>query len=100
MRALRVAGALAERAAAGGRGALPADPARPLSRWRVAQLSLTTLAQAVHGDWTLAHLHACLPRLARFLGATPRRRPQQAATVQTWLDAHPGRATASQQIAA
>ena len=100
VRALLVAWALAERAAAGVRGALPADPARPLSLWRVAQLSLTTLAQAVHGDWTRAHLHACLPRLARFLGDTPRRRPQQAATVQTWLDAHPGLATASQQIAA
>ena len=54
----------------------------------------------MRGDWTLAHLRACLPRLARFLGDTPRRRAQQAATVRIWLDTHPGRSTAPQQVAA
>jgi Transposase DDE domain len=100
VRALLVAWALAERMAAGLRAALPADPARPVSGWRLAQVSLATLAQAVRGHWTVAHLRACLPRLARFLTDAPRRRAQQAATVRAWLDAHPGRATAPEAVAA
>jgi len=104
VRALLVAWALQERLAATTQTALavlrPADPARPESLWRVAQVSLITLAQAVRGRWTLAHLHACLPRLARFLCDTPRRRPQQAATVRNWLEAHPGRAPVPEEVAA
>jgi Transposase DDE domain len=101
VRALLVAWALQERVAATVQAALAApDPARPVSLWRVAHLSLATLAQAVRGHWTLAHLHACLPRLARYLRDTPRRRPQQAATVRAWLDAHPSRATVLEAVAA
>lgn len=100
VRALLVAWARQERVAAAARAALPVDPARPLSLWRVAHLSLVTLATAVRGAWTLARLHACLPRLARFLGDTPRRRPQQAATGRAWLETHPGRTAAAHQVAA
>jgi hypothetical protein len=100
VRALLVAWALQERLAAALRAALPPDPARPPSLWRVAQLSLATLAQAARGAWTLARLHACLPRLARFLGDAPRRRPQQAAAVRAWLAAHPDVSTAPVQAAA
>jgi hypothetical protein len=97
VRAVLVAWALQERLAARVQAVLatvrPTDPARPVSLWRVAQISLTTLAQTVRGTWTVAHLEACLPRLARFLRDTPRQRPQQAADVRDWLVAHPGRAS-------
>jgi hypothetical protein len=96
VRAVLVAWALQERLAARVQAVLatvtPPDPARPVSRWRVAHISLTTVAQTVRGSWTVAHLMACLPRLARFLCDTPRRRQQQATTVRDWLVAHPGRA--------
>jgi len=100
VRALLVAWALQERVAAGLRDAWPADPARPVSGWRVAQVSLTSLAQMVRGAWTLAHLRACLPRLARFLTDAPRRRAQQAATVCAWLVAPPDPSAVPQAVAA
>lgn len=104
VRAVLVAWALAERLAATVQAALVAvaatDPARPMSLWRVAHLSLSTLAQAVRGGWTLAQLVACLPRLARFLHDTPRCRTQQAASVRAWLATHPGRATSPEAVAA
>lgn len=96
VRAVLVAWALQERLAGRLQVALatvtPSDPARPVSLWRVAKLSLTTLTTTVRGTWTVAQLEACLPRLRRFLCDTPRRRPQQAASVRTWLATHPGRA--------
>lgn len=100
VRALLVAWALAERVAAAARTATPDDPLRPVSLWRVAHLSLVTLAHAVRGGWTLARLHAALPRLQRFLTDTPRRRPQQAALLRAWLVTHPGRATIAHHVAA
>lgn len=104
VRALLVGWALQERVAGRLQAALAAvpasAPARPVSLWRVAKLSLTTLATTVRGTWTIAHLLACVPRLARFLCDTPRRRPQQAATVRDWLAAHPGRAVLPEEIAA
>ena len=104
VRALLVAWALQERVAATVQAEMaavaPVDPARPVSLWRVAEVSLRTLAQTVRGTWTVAHLMACLPRLARFLRDTPRRRPQQAATVRDWLAAHPGRAAVPEEVAA
>lgn len=104
VRALLVAWALQERVAATVQAELaaatPVEPARPVSLWRVAEVSLRTLAQTVRGTWTVAHLVACLPRLARCLRDTPRRRPQQAATVRDWLAAHPGRAVIPEEVAA
>ena len=104
VRAGLVAWALQERVAAmvqaGMAAGRPTDPARPMSLWRVAQLSLGTLASVVRGVWTQAHLHACLPRLARFLCDTPRRRPQQATTIRAWLETHPGRAMVPDEVAA
>jgi hypothetical protein len=78
----------------------PAAGSRPVSLWRVAEVSLRTLAPTVHGTWTLAHLLGCLPRLARFLRDTPRRRRQQAATIRDWGAAHPGRMAGPEEIAA
>lgn len=106
VRALLVAWALQERLAARVQAVLatvtPSEAARPVSLWLVAEVSLRTLAQAVRGTWTVAHLLACLPWLARFLRDTPRKRPQQAATVRDWLAAHPGRAVvpAAEEVAA
>ena len=104
VRALLVAWALQERLAATVQAATaavtPAAVTRPVSLWRVADLSVSTLAQAVRGHWTVAHLVACLPRLARYLCDTPRRRPQQAAAVRAWLAAHPGRAVIPEEAAA
>jgi hypothetical protein len=104
VRALLVAWALAERLAATVQtemtGVTPAELRRPVSLWRVVEGSLRTLAQTVRGAWTVAHLLAWLPRLARFLRDTPRRRPQQGATVRDWLAAHPGRAIIPEEVAA
>ena len=97
VRAVLVAWALHERLAGRLQAALaavaPPAPTRPVSLWRVAKLSLATLATTVRGTWAIARLEACLPRLRRFLCDTPRRRPQQAATVRDWLATHPGRAS-------
>ena len=73
VRALLVAWALQERLAATVRAEVaavaPADPARPVSLWRVAEVSLRTLAQAVRGSWTVAHLRG----LSAPAGALPAR---------------------------
>jgi hypothetical protein len=104
VRARLVAWALQERLAARVHAALasgvPVAVSRPASLWRIADLSLRTLAQTVRGTWTVAHVMACLPRLARFLRAPPRRRFQQAASVGDWLAAHPGRAVSPEEVAA
>jgi Transposase DDE domain len=103
VRALLVAWALQEAVAGEVRAVLAtlADAvARPASSWLLAHLSLATLRQQVRGHWTLARLRACLPRLARFLRSSPRRRTQQEASVRAWLDRHPGRAVAAQRRAA
>jgi hypothetical protein len=92
VRALLVAWALQEAQAAALQAALPvgAGARRPASLWRLAHLSLATLAQQVRGGWTAARLAVCLPRLGRFLCDSPRRREQQAASVAAWLAEHPG----------
>lgn len=56
------------------------------SSWQLASLSVDTLGMAVRGSWTLAHLKACLPRLLRFVVASPRKRQQQERQVQRWLE--------------
>src|SRR5215210_4528949 len=64
--------------------------ARPVSSWLLAGLGLATLRQQVRGTWTLARLHACLPRLTRFLTSRRRRREHQETAVRAWLAQHPG----------
>ena len=64
--------------------------AHPVSSWLLAGLGLATLRQQVRGTWTLARVHACLPRLARFLTSRRRRRAHQETAVRAWLAQHPG----------
>jgi hypothetical protein len=89
VRALLVAWALQEQVAAEVRAQLPTgarDPQHPASSWLLAGLSVQTLQQQVRGNWTVARLHRCLPRLVRFLVSSPRKRRQQEADVRHWLD--------------
>jgi hypothetical protein len=89
VRALLVAWALQEQVAAEVRAQLPTgarDPQHPASSWLLAGLSVQTLQQQVRGNWTVARLHTCLPRLVRFLVSSPRKRRQQEADVRHWLD--------------
>jgi hypothetical protein len=89
VRALLIAWALQEQVAAEVRAQLPTgarDPQHPASSWLLASLSVQTLQQQVRGSWTVARLHACLPRLVRFLVSNPRKRRQQEADVRQWLD--------------
>jgi Transposase DDE domain len=88
VQALLVAWALQEQVAAEVRAQLPSgarDPQHPASSWLLAGLSVQTLQQQVRGSWTVARLHACLPRLIRFLVSSPRKRRQQEADVRHWL---------------
>lgn len=59
--------------------------ARPISRWSVSKLCLQTLRQQVLGQWSMARLQACLPRLQRFLTSKRRKRGHQETDVQHWL---------------
>lgn len=90
VRALLIAWALQEQISAEVRSLLPTgscDPTHPASSWLLASLSVQTLRQQVRGSWSVAHLHACLPRLVRFLVSSPRKRRQQEADVRQWLEA-------------
>ncbi len=89
VRALLIAWALQEQVGCEVRAQLPSgarDPQHPASSWLLASLSVQTLQQQVRGSWTAARLHACLPRLVRFLVSNPRKRCQQEADVRQWLD--------------
>lgn len=95
VRALLVAWALQEDEAAQVRALLaplttvpPEGPAQTMgvvSSWLLTSLCLNTLRQQVHGTWSPARLRACLPRLRRFLIASPRQRLHQETDVRTWL---------------
>ena len=88
VRALLVAWALQEQVAAEVRAQLPTgarDPQHPASSWLLAGLSVQTLQQQVRGNWSVARLHTCLPRLVRFLVSSPRKRRHQEADVRQWL---------------
>ncbi len=65
---------------------------QPGSRWQLAQVSRASMRQAVAGSWSLAQLRACLPRLGRLLGTSPRKREQQETRVRRWLNQHCGMA--------
>lgn len=89
VQALLVAWALQEQVVAEVRALLPSgarDPAAPASSWLLASLSVATLRVQVRGSWTVARIHACLPRLVRFLVSSPRKRRQQEADVREWLE--------------
>jgi hypothetical protein len=57
----------------------------PVSSWRVMQVSVDGLRDAVRGQWSQVRLHACLARLERYLRGSPRRRVHQESTAQVWL---------------
>ena len=59
--------------------------ARPVSSWSVSKLCLQTLRQQVLGQWSMARLRACLPRLQRFLTGKRRKRGHQETDVRQWL---------------
>jgi hypothetical protein len=66
----------------------PAPDAIPfdLSGWQLSVLVLDTLRQVVRGTWDAARVHACLPRLRRFLGHRRRRdRVYQETAAVAWL---------------
>ena len=65
----------------------PAMPERAVvSGWLLSGLGLDTLRQQVQGRWSETRLHACLPRLRRFLCSRPRQRGHQESTVRAWLE--------------
>jgi hypothetical protein len=95
VRALLVAWALQEDEAAQVRALLaalttipaqvPAQAVAVVSSWLLTSLCLDTLRQQVHGTWSATRLRTCLPRLRRFLIASPRQRIHQETDVRTWL---------------
>jgi hypothetical protein len=94
VRALLVAWALQEDDAAQVRALLaalttvlpevPAQTGDVVSRWLLTALGLDPLRQQVYGTWSPARLRGCLPRLRRFLMASPRQRLHQETDVRTW----------------
>ncbi len=60
--------------------------ARPVSSWSIGKLCLQTLRQQVLGQWSMARLRACLPRLQRFLTSKRRQRGHQETDVRCWLE--------------
>ena len=66
--------------------AVPAQAVAVVSSWLLTSLCLDTLRQQVHGSWSATRLRTCLPRLRRFLIASPRQRIHQETDVRTWLE--------------
>jgi len=60
--------------------------ARPISSWSISKLCVQTLRQQVLGQWSMARLRACLPRLQRFLTGKRRKRGHQETDVRRWLE--------------
>ena len=60
--------------------------ARPISSWSISKLCLQTLRLQVLGQWSMAQLRACLPRLQRFLTNKRRKRGHQETDVRHWLE--------------
>jgi len=92
IRALLVAWVLQEDLGRLLRQALATEANRAVSSWRLAQLSVATLRQAVAGGWTRARLRACLPQLRRYLCGSPRKRQHQETHIRRWLNQHRGMA--------
>jgi hypothetical protein len=55
-----------------------------VSSWLLSGLGLDTVRQQVQGAWSEARVHACWPRLRRFLCSRPRRRGHQESAVRAW----------------
>ncbi len=68
----------------------------PISTWLLTSLCLDCLTQQVRGSWTAARLRACLSRLRRFCGSSPRRRIHQETSLRAWLA--PPRSQAGMQV--
>jgi Transposase DDE domain len=88
VRLLLLAWVLQEEEAAAVRAVLSdvgAAQPRAVSRWGVTVLSMELVRQQVRGQWSRARLLACLPRLARFVCLSPRRRVHQETAVRAWL---------------
>jgi hypothetical protein len=64
-------------------------PEEVVSSWLLCDLCLETLRQQVRGQWSQAHVQACVPRLRRFLLSHPRRREHQETALRRWLAAPP-----------
>jgi hypothetical protein len=57
----------------------------PVSRWGLMATCLSRWRAVVLGQWSFAHLQACLPRLRRFFCLSPRRRKHQWLGFQAWV---------------
>lgn len=58
---------------------------RSVSLWGVMATCLSRWRVVVLGQWSFAHLQACLPRLRRFFCLSPRRRMHQRLGFQAWV---------------
>lgn len=74
--------------------------ARPVSSWSVCKLCLQTLRQQVLGQWSMARLRACLPRLQRFLTCKRPKRGHQETDVRSWLECRSTNQSQPLQVAA
>ena len=61
------------------------DLRRPISVWLVLASCLNRWRTLVLGQWSLARVQACLPRLRRFFCCSPRRRLHQRLWFQAWI---------------
>jgi hypothetical protein len=61
------------------------DTVHPLSPWRWMTVWVDALRQAVRGPLTLEQCWKALPKLARYLRDSPRKRRQQLADARQWL---------------
>jgi hypothetical protein len=61
------------------------DAARPFSDWRWTRLAGDLLCQTIRGALTSTRVWGALPRLARYLCNSPRKRLQQSAVSRQWL---------------
>ena len=61
----------------------------PVSSWVLTGLCVETLRLQVQGQWSAARLHACVPRLRRFLCSHRCRRLHQETAMRAWLTSPP-----------
>ncbi len=61
------------------------DLRRPVNLWGLTASCLSRWRAVVLGQWSFAHMQACLPRLRRFFCLSPRRRLHQRLWFQAWV---------------